>query len=36
VVVPELTEGPYYVNENLDRSDIRIDTSMARSARAPF
>ena len=27
VVVPELTEGPYYVNENLDRSDIRIDTS---------
>jgi protocatechuate 3,4-dioxygenase beta subunit len=27
VVVPELTEGPYYVNENLDRSDIRIDTA---------
>ncbi len=27
MVVPELTEGPYYVNENLDRSDIRIDTS---------
>jgi len=27
VVVPELTEGPYYVDENLDRSDIRIDTS---------
>jgi protocatechuate 3,4-dioxygenase beta subunit len=27
VVVPVLTEGPYYVNENLDRSDIRIDTS---------
>src|SRR4029079_11811637 len=27
VVVPELTEGPYYVNENMDRSDIRIDTS---------
>jgi len=27
VVVPELTEGPYYVNENLDRTDIRIDTS---------
>ena len=25
--MPELTEGPYYVNENLDRSDIRIDTS---------
>jgi len=27
VVVPELTEGPYYVNENLDRPDIRVDTS---------
>jgi protocatechuate 3,4-dioxygenase beta subunit len=27
VVVPELTEGPYYVNENLDRSDIRVDTA---------
>ena len=27
VVVPELTEGPYYVSENLDRSDIRIDTA---------
>jgi protocatechuate 3,4-dioxygenase beta subunit len=27
VVVPEVTEGPYYVNENLDRSDIRIDTA---------
>lgn len=27
VVVPELTEGPYYVNENLERSDIRVDTS---------
>jgi len=27
VVVAELTEGPYYVNENLDRSDIRIDTA---------
>ncbi len=27
VVVPELTGGPYYVNENLDRSDIRVDTS---------
>jgi protocatechuate 3,4-dioxygenase beta subunit len=31
VVVPELTEGPYYVNENLDRSDIRIDTSTAKA-----
>ena len=27
VVVPELTEGPYYVDEGLDRSDIRVDTS---------
>jgi protocatechuate 3,4-dioxygenase beta subunit len=27
VVVPALTEGPYYVKENLDRSDIRVDTS---------
>jgi protocatechuate 3,4-dioxygenase beta subunit len=27
VVVPELTEGPYYVDEKLERSDIRIDTS---------
>ena len=27
VVVPALTEGPYYVNEKLERSDIRIDTS---------
>jgi len=27
VVVPELTEGPYYVDEKLDRSDIRIDTA---------
>jgi len=27
VVVPELTEGPYYVDEKLDRSDIRVDTS---------
>lgn len=27
VVVPELTEGPYYVDERLDRSDIRVDTS---------
>ena len=27
VVVPEVTEGPYYVNENLERSDIRIDTA---------
>jgi protocatechuate 3,4-dioxygenase beta subunit len=27
VVVPELTEGPYYVDEHLERSDIRPDTS---------
>lgn len=27
VVVPELTEGPYYVDEQLERSDIRIDTA---------
>jgi protocatechuate 3,4-dioxygenase beta subunit len=27
VVVPALTEGPYYVDEKLDRTDIRIDTS---------
>lgn len=27
VVVPELTEGPYFVDEQLDRSDIRSDPS---------
>jgi protocatechuate 3,4-dioxygenase beta subunit len=27
VVVPEVTEGPYYVDEKLERSDIRIDTA---------
>ena len=26
VVTPELTEGPYYVEEDLNRSDIRSDT----------
>ena len=26
IVTPELTEGPYFVDENLDRSDIRTDT----------
>jgi protocatechuate 3,4-dioxygenase beta subunit len=31
VVVPALTEGPYYVNENLDRSDIRVDTSTGKA-----
>src|SRR5919205_1051903 len=25
VVKPELTEGPYYVDEELNRSDIRLD-----------
>ncbi len=28
IVTPELTEGPYFVDENLDRSDIRSDTEM--------
>ncbi len=27
VVRPELTEGPYFVDEKLDRSDIRVDPS---------
>ncbi len=27
VAKPEMTEGPYYVDEGLNRSDIRIDTS---------
>ena len=27
VVRPEMTEGPYFVDERLDRSDIRTDTS---------
>jgi len=27
VVKPELTEGPYFVDEKLDRSDIRLDPS---------
>jgi protocatechuate 3,4-dioxygenase beta subunit len=27
VAKPELTEGPYFVDEGLNRSDIRIDTS---------
>ncbi len=26
IVTPELTEGPYFVDENLNRSDIRTDT----------
>jgi protocatechuate 3,4-dioxygenase beta subunit len=31
VVFPALTEGPYYVNENLERSDIRVDTSTGKA-----
>ena len=31
VVIPELTEGPYYVDEKLERSDIRIDTSTGKA-----
>ena len=27
IVRPEVTEGPYYVNEELNRSDVRSDTS---------
>ncbi len=27
VVVPELTEGPYFVDEQLERADIRVDPS---------
>jgi protocatechuate 3,4-dioxygenase beta subunit len=27
VVVPELTEGPYYLDTNLERADIRIETA---------
>ena len=27
VVVPELTEGPYFVDERLERADIRVDTA---------
>jgi protocatechuate 3,4-dioxygenase beta subunit len=26
-VVPELTEGPYYLDTNLERSDIRVETA---------
>lgn len=36
VVVPELTEGPYFVDERLDRSDIRSDSvtgAMSEGAR---
>jgi protocatechuate 3,4-dioxygenase beta subunit len=31
VVVPALTEGPYYVDEKLERSDIRPDTSTGKA-----
>ncbi len=27
IVRPEMTEGPYYVNEDLNRSDVRSDTN---------
>jgi protocatechuate 3,4-dioxygenase beta subunit len=37
VVRPELTEGPYYVNEDLNRSDIRSDPATgAMSAGVPL
>ncbi len=37
VVRPEMTEGPYFVDEKLDRSDIRLDPSDgAMSAGAPL
>lgn len=37
VVRPEVTEGPYYVNEELNRSDVRSDTATgAVSAGAPL
>jgi protocatechuate 3,4-dioxygenase beta subunit len=37
IVRPELTEGPYFVDEELNRSDIRPDTdSGAVSAGVPF
>jgi len=32
VVVPALTEGPYYVDEKLERTDIRPDTSTGKAA----
>ena len=31
VVVPALTEGPYYVDEKLERADIRVDTSTGKA-----
>jgi len=34
IVVPELTEGPYFVNEKLDRSDSGPTPRPARSAKA--
>ena len=33
VVKPELTEGPYFVDEKLDRSDIRSDTNSGNLAQ---
>ncbi|MDQ2965658.1 MAG: intradiol ring-cleavage dioxygenase [Chloroflexota bacterium] len=32
VVVPELTEGPYYIDTNLERADIRPDTTTGQLA----
>lgn len=32
IVRPEVTEGPYYVNENLNRSDVRTDTSTGKAS----
>lgn len=32
VVTPELTEGPFYVDEKLDRSDIRSDSASNRAS----
>lgn len=31
IVRPEVTEGPYYVNEDLNRSDVRTDTSTGKA-----
>ena len=30
-MVPALTEGPYYVDEKLERADIRVDTSTGKA-----
>jgi hypothetical protein len=36
VVRPELTEGPYYVDEELNRSDIRSDPSDGSMQEGPY